>query len=52
VTEPVLAALGIRTYIPRDPEKFSDILKGALILAEDSKKPVAVLLTRDIVGVK
>jgi hypothetical protein len=44
--------LGIRTYIPRDPEKFSDILKGALILAEDSKKPVAVLLTRDIVGVK
>jgi sulfopyruvate decarboxylase subunit alpha len=52
VTEPVLAALGIRSYVPREPGKFSDTLKGALILAEDSKKPVAVLLTRDIVGVK
>jgi sulfopyruvate decarboxylase subunit alpha len=51
VTEPVLGALGIRTYIPRDPEKFSEILKRALILAEDSKRPVAVLLTRDVVGV-
>jgi sulfopyruvate decarboxylase subunit alpha len=50
VTEPVLAALGIRAYVPRDPEKFSDTLKGALILAEDSKKPVAVLLTRDVLG--
>jgi sulfopyruvate decarboxylase subunit alpha len=50
VTEPVLAALGIRAYVPRDPEKFGDTLKGALILAEDSKKPVAVLLTRDVLG--
>jgi sulfopyruvate decarboxylase subunit alpha len=50
VTEPVLAALGIRTYVSRDPEKFSDALKGAMILAEDSKKPVAVLLTRDVLG--
>lgn len=50
VTEPVLAALGIRAYVPRDPEKFSDTLKGALILAEDSKKPVAVLLTREVLG--
>jgi sulfopyruvate decarboxylase subunit alpha len=52
VTEPALQALGIRTYILRDPEKVDETLRGAQILADDSKKPVAVLLTRTVLGVR
>lgn len=52
VTEPVLAAMGIRTYIPRKPDEIGETLRGAQILAEDSKKPVAVLLTKSVLGVK
>ena len=52
VTEPALQALGIRSYILRNPEEIEEILLGAQILAEDSKKPVAVLLTRSVLGVK
>ncbi len=52
VTEPVLEGLGIRTYILRRAEEAGAILKGAQILAEDSKKPVAVLLTKSVLGVK
>jgi sulfopyruvate decarboxylase subunit alpha len=52
VTEPVLQALGIRSYILRDPEEIEEILLGAQILTEDSKKPVAVLLTKSVLGVK
>jgi sulfopyruvate decarboxylase subunit alpha len=52
VTEPVLQALGIRSYILRKSDDVDEILAGAQILAEDSKKPVAVLLTKSVLGVK
>ena len=52
VTEPALQALGIRSYILRDPAKVNDTLAGAQIVADDSKKPVAVLLTKSVLGVK
>jgi sulfopyruvate decarboxylase subunit alpha len=52
VTEPVLQAMGIRGCILRKPEETEDILRGAQILAEDSKRPVAVLLTKGVLGVK
>ena len=51
VTEPVLEGLGIRAYILRRAEEAGTILRGAQILAEDSKKPVAVLLTKSVLGV-
>ena len=52
VTEPVLQALGIRSYILRQNDEIDGTLHGAQILAEDSKKPVAVLLTKSVLGVK
>jgi sulfopyruvate decarboxylase subunit alpha len=52
VTEPVLQAMGIRSYILRKAEEIDEILRGAQILADDSKKPVAVLLTKSVLGVK
>jgi sulfopyruvate decarboxylase subunit alpha len=52
VTEPVLQALGIRSYILRQSDEIDGTLHGAQILAEDSKKPVAVLLTKGVLGVK
>lgn len=52
VTEPVLQAMGFRSYILRRPEEIDDTLAGAQILADDSKKPVAVLLTKSVLGVK
>ena len=52
VTEPVLGALGIRAYIPRRIEEAESTLIGAQTLAEDSRRPVAVLLTKDILGLK
>lgn len=52
VTEPALQALGIRYYILRKAEETNETLCGAQILADDSKKPVAVLLTRSVLGVK
>ncbi len=48
VTEPVLAALGLRTYILRKPDEMEQTIRGAQILAEDSRRPVAILLTRNI----
>ncbi|MEX0801892.1 MAG: thiamine pyrophosphate-binding protein [Candidatus Binatia bacterium] len=52
VTEPVLQALGIRSYVLRKTEEIDETLVGAQILAEDSKRPVAVLLTKSVLGVK
>ena len=52
VTEPALQALGIRYSILRKTEDIDETLCGAQILAEDSKKPVAVLLTKNVLGVK
>ncbi len=50
MTEPVLEALSIRTYILRNPEDVEGTLGGAQILAEDSRRPVAVLLTKGVLG--
>lgn len=50
VTEPVLEALGIRTYVLRRIDEVEETLRGAQILAEDSRRPVAVLLTKNILG--
>ncbi len=52
VTEPVLKALGIRSTVLRQIDECDEILRGAQILADDSKKPVAVLLTKSALGVK
>lgn len=52
VTEPVLQGLGVRTYILRKTDEVAEMLRGAQILAEDSRRPVAVLLTKSVLGVK
>ena len=52
VTEPVLQAMGFRSYLLRKPEVIDEVLAGAQMLADDSKKPVAVLLTKSVLGVK
>lgn len=52
VTEPVLHALGVRSYVLRKSDEIDETLRGAQILAEDSKRPVAVLLTKGVLGVK
>ena len=51
VTEPVLQALGIRSYVLRKSDEIDATFCGAQILAEDSKKPVALLLTKSVLGV-
>lgn len=52
VTEPVLKGLGIRYYILRKLEDIKPIIKGATTLAVDSRRPVAVLLTKDVLGTR
>ncbi len=52
VTEPVLQAMGFRTYVLRRRDEIDDTLRGAQILADDCKRPVAVLLTKSVLGVK
>ena len=52
VTEPVLQGMGIRYYVLRRQEEIEGTLRGAQILADDSKKPVAVLLTKSVLGVE
>ena len=52
VTEPVLQAMGFRSFVLRDPQSVEETLRGAQILADDSKRPVAVLLTKTVLGVK
>ena len=52
VTEPVLQAMGIRSYVLRQGAEIDETLCGAQILADDSKKPVAVLLTKSVLGGK
>jgi len=50
MTEPVLHALGIRSYVLREPKYVSEVINRAQILTEDSKRPVALLLTKEILG--
>ena len=52
VTEPVLRGLNIRYYILRKDEDVQPTIRGAATLAVDSRKPVAVLLTKDILGMR
>jgi hypothetical protein len=44
--------MGFRTYVLRNKENIDETLRGAQILADDSKKPVAVLLTKTVLGVE
>lgn len=50
LTEPVLQALGIRYYVTRETEDAPELIRRAQILAEDSKRPVALLLTKEFLG--
>jgi len=52
MTEPVLQALGIRYYIMRETADAPELIKRAQILTEDSKKPVALLLTKEVLGLR
>jgi sulfopyruvate decarboxylase subunit alpha len=52
VTEPVLRGLGIRYQVLRSLEKIKGTIQGATTLAIDSRRPVAVLLTKDVLGMK
>jgi len=49
-TVPVLEALGVRHYLLRSAEEIEWTFNNAWILAEDSSRPVAVLLTKDVLG--
>ena len=51
-TVPVLDALGVRHYLLRSVEEIDWTFKNAWILAEDSCRPVAVLLTKDVLGTR
>ena len=48
VTEPVLQGLGIKYITLRDPAKVKQDIAGAVTLANSSKRPVALLLTRAV----
>jgi sulfopyruvate decarboxylase subunit alpha len=50
MTEPVLHALGVRYYVMRDTADAPELIKRAQILADDSKRPVALLLTKEVLG--
>lgn len=50
MTEPVLQALGIRYYVMRDTGEAAELINRAQILTEDSKRPVALLLTKELLG--
>ncbi len=48
VTEPVLQALGIRYFVPRDAQEAAALLPEAVTLARNASRPVAVLLTKHV----
>jgi len=50
LTEPVLQALGIRSYVMRDPQDAQELIQRAQVLTEDAKRPVALLLTKEVLG--
>ena len=50
LTEPVLQALGIRSYVMRDPQDAQELIQRAQVLTEDAKLPVALLLTKEVLG--
>jgi sulfopyruvate decarboxylase TPP-binding subunit len=52
VTEPILRGLGLRYYVLRKTEEILGTVKGAATLALDSRRPVAVLLCKDVLGMR
>jgi sulfopyruvate decarboxylase subunit alpha len=48
VTEPVLHALGIRYFVLRERSTVAQTIAGATVLTMDSRRPVAVLINRDL----
>lgn len=52
VTLPILDALRIRNYIMRRSDEIEWTFRNAQILAEDAEQPVAVLLTKDVLGLR
>jgi sulfopyruvate decarboxylase subunit alpha len=50
VTEPVLRALGIRTFLPADATAARAVIPQAATLSRQSMRPVAVLLTTAVLG--
>jgi sulfopyruvate decarboxylase subunit alpha len=50
MTEPVLQALGIRYYIMRGAGDAPEVIRRAQVLAEDARRPVALLLTKEVLG--
>jgi sulfopyruvate decarboxylase subunit alpha len=48
VTEPVLRALGIRTFIPADAPAARALIPQAMTLSRQAMRPVAVLLTKAV----
>src|SRR5688500_13263720 len=50
LTEPVLQALGIRYYVMRETEDAPELIRRAQIMTEDSKRPKALLLTKEFIG--
>ncbi|MBI3075844.1 MAG: hypothetical protein HYY85_02475 [Deltaproteobacteria bacterium] len=52
MTEPVLHALGIRTYLLRRMEEIKETVHQAQVLAWDANRPVALLLTKDVLGTR
>lgn len=50
MTEPMLRALGIRYYVIRRTADSGELIRRAQVLAEDSKRPVALLLTKEGLG--
>jgi sulfopyruvate decarboxylase TPP-binding subunit len=50
MTEPVLQALGIRYYVMRGAADAAELIRRAQVLAEDARRPVALLLTKEVLG--
>jgi sulfopyruvate decarboxylase subunit alpha len=48
VTEPVLEALGIPSYVLDDINDAPNLIAGALVQAYNAQRPVAVLLTKAV----
>ena len=49
VTEPVLAALGIRSFVPASAEEARALIPQATTLSRQAMRPVAVLLTKNVI---
>lgn len=52
VTVPVLEGLRIRHFILRQNDAIGATIGGALTLAVDSRRPVAVLMSKDVLGMR